>query len=155
MKHPKPNTPSPDSLGVLPTLPRFTLETLRAIRMATGDAESTIAAYAYTHGGTTATKYARFEDLSHAEREAALLFILRYGKAGEIRRKGKPRGRAAAGKPRTKPTPPPLDIADLAPVDLDSIEPPTLPELTGEGIPQYAGEKVLPPPKKPTPHRKQ
>ena len=64
MKHPQPdtNTPSPDKLGVFPTLPRFTLETLREIRIATGDGDSTIAAYTYTHGGADVTKYAEFSE---------------------------------------------------------------------------------------------
>ena len=157
MKHPKPdtNTPSPDKLGVFPTLPRFTLETLREIRIATGDGDSTIAAYTYTHGGADVTKYAEFSDLTHAEREAALLFILRYSGAARIHRKGKPRGRAVAGKRqrtrRATPPPCPLDTIELDPVDLDSLTP-TDPAALVDAEPP---KKVLPPAEKPTPHRKQ
>lgn len=109
---------------IFATRPRFNLDTLREIRIATGDGESTIAAYTYTHKGKLFTKYAPFEDLTPAERKAALLFILKYSGAAAIRRKGKPRGRAVTGK-RTSAgrQPPPLDLdkIEFEPIDPDSI----------------------------------
>jgi hypothetical protein len=116
-----------DTPGTLPTRPRFTLETLREIRIATGDGESTIAEYTYTHKGQTVKKYATFEDLTRPEREAALLFILKYSGAAAIRRKAKPRGRAVtgAGQKRTGRQPPPFDLdkIEFQEITPDSMKP--------------------------------
>ena len=102
--------------------PRFTLDTLQEIRFSTGDAETTIAAYTIRQGEKTVTRYDDIEGLTHAERETALAFILKYAKGQTIRRKGKPRGRAVKGK-ATEHIPPPLDLEkiELAPVDIESI----------------------------------
>ena len=145
--HPKPdqNTPSPDNLGALPTRPRFTLETLREIHIATGDGESTIAEYTYTHRGQTVKKYATFEDLTRQEREAALLFILKYSGAAAIRRKAKPRGRAVTGtgQKRTGRQPPPFDLdkIEFEPITPDSIQPNELEEITLQGEDQTGGKQ--------------
>lgn len=110
---------------------RFTLETLQSVRYSRGDAETTIAEYTYTYNGGSVTKYARIEDLTRAERDSVLKFILLYGAAQTITRRGKPRGIAVAAripgykpKPR-RPTAPPVDsIADLElePVTLEQLE---------------------------------
>ncbi|MDD2956488.1 MAG: hypothetical protein PHD67_09280 [Oscillospiraceae bacterium] len=118
-----------DDVGKMtfPHRPRFTLETLKQVRIATGDGESTIAAYTYTHGGQTFTRYEDIEGLTHAEREAALAFMLKYSKGQTIDRKGKPRGRAVTGtRPytaRQQTAPPPLDLekVEFEPVDIDSL----------------------------------
>lgn len=111
----------------VPQKPRFTLADLREIRIATGDGETTIAGYTYTYKGQTVNRYAAFEDLTHAEREAALEFILKYSKTQAIRRKAKPRGKAVAGKPKK---PAPLNPADITldEISLDDIkfDPPEL-----------------------------
>lgn len=151
---PDPNAPSPDKLGVFPSRPRFTLDTLREVRIATGDGDSTIAGYTYTHRGQTFTKYAAFEDLTPAERKAALLFILKYSGTAAIRRKGKPRGRAVTGtrtNARRQPPPFDLDKIELEPVDPDSIAPTDPAALLDAGD----VEKVLPAADDQTPRRKQ
>jgi hypothetical protein len=111
----------------VPQKPRFTLADLQEIRIATGDGETTIAGYTYTYKGQTVNRYAAFEDLTHAEREAALEFILKYSKTQAIRRKAKPRGKAVAGKPKK---PAPLNPADITldEISLDDIkfDPPEL-----------------------------
>jgi hypothetical protein len=111
----------------VPQKPRFTLADLQEIRIATGDGETTIAGYTYTYKGQTVNRYAAFEDLTHAEREAALEFILKYSKTQAIRRKAKPRGKAVAGKPKK---PAPLNPADITldEINLDDIkfDPPEL-----------------------------
>ena len=132
---PKKKTPKPeieataaDLAGALtfPTRPRFTLETLREIRIATGDGDCTIAEYTHLHNGTLTTKYVEFSDLTHAEREAALEFILRYSGAAAIRRKGKPRGRAVAGrragKARKRDTLTESELRDLDNLDFGNID---------------------------------
>ena len=98
-----------------PTKPRFTLETLQEIRIATGDGESTIAAYRQRLAtGAIVEKYAAFEDLTQAEKIAAFAFMLKYCKTQIIRRKGKPRGRAV-NRTHTAPRsePPPLDLSKI------------------------------------------
>jgi hypothetical protein len=120
----------------VPQKPRFTLADLQEIRIATGDGETTIAGYTYTYKGQTVNRYAAFEDLTHAEREAALEFILKYSKTQAIRRKAKPRGKAVAGKPKK---PAPLNPADITldEISLDDIkfDPPELMiELPEQGI---------------------
>lgn len=120
----------------VPQNPRFTLADLQEIRIATGDGETTIAGYTYTYKGQTVNRYAAFEDLTHAEREAALEFILKYSKTQAIRRKAKPRGKAVAGKPKK---PAPLNPADITldEISLDDIkfDPPELMiELPEQGI---------------------
>lgn len=103
----------------IPQKPRFTLESLQEIRIATGDGDSSIAGYTYTYNGQTVNRYATFDDLTHTEREAALEFILKYSKTQAIRRKGKPRGIAVKGKATARITPPlipeniTLDLRDL------------------------------------------
>lgn len=132
---PKKKTPKPeieataaDLAGALtfPTRPRFTLETLREIRIATGDGDCTIAEYTHLHNGTLTTKIVEFSDLTHAEREAALEFILRYSGAAAIRRKGKPRGRAVAGrragKARKRDTLTESELRDLDNLDFGNID---------------------------------
>lgn len=118
----------PEKIRV-PQKPRFTLADLQEIRIATGDGDSTIAGYTYTHKGQTVNRYAAFEDLTRAEKEAALDFILRFSKTQAIRRKAKPRGKAVAGKPQRK-TAPPLNPADITldEINLDDIklDPPDL-----------------------------
>lgn len=119
-------TAKADTPGEFPSRPRFTLDTLREIRIATGDGESTIAAYTHIHTGKPVTKYATFETLTHAEREAALAFILKYSGAAAIRRKAKPRGRAITGtKTRAEKRPAPFDLGkiEFEPVDIDSLSP--------------------------------
>lgn len=148
--------------GEFPTRPRFNLESLREIRIATGDGESTLAAYTYTVGGTQFVKYATFDELTHAEREAALEFVLRFG-AVHVRRKAKPRGRAAA--PRTRRPPATLDLSevDLSVPDFGEYD---LPDTNGEGFddlldlaltdrPDPDAGKVLPRKGKTAPRRKQ
>ena len=105
---------------VFPHKPRFTPETLQEIRFSTGDSETTIAAYTITQDGKPVTRYDSIEGLTHAERETALAFILKYAKGQTIRRKGKPRGRA--GKAPEK-MPPPLDLEkiEFEPVDIESL----------------------------------
>ena len=120
----------------VPQKPRFTLADLQEIRIATGDGETTIAGYTYTYKGQTVNRYAAFKDLTHAEREAALEFILKYSKTQAIRRKAKPRGKAVAGKPKK---PAPLNPADITldEISLDDIkfDPPELMiELPEQGI---------------------
>ena len=161
-----------DNLGAkLPTRPRFTLDSLREIRIATGDGESTIANYTYTINGASYTKYAAYDDLTKSEREAALTFMLKFSGATVIRRKGKPRGRAVAGRNqrrRRQPAPGALELTDFEfeplqmdfePCDLE-FEPLELtdrdfevPGLTDQ--PEAEAEKVLPKPKKRRPRRKQ
>lgn len=109
--------------------PRFTLETLQTVRYSRGDGETTIAEYTYTHNGETVTKYAPLEDLTKAEREAALSFLLMYGKGDTATRKAKPRGRAVAQrqpgyKPKTRKEPPPLDLSkvEIEPITLEQLE---------------------------------
>lgn len=109
--------------------PRFTLDTLQSIRYSPGDGETTIAQYTYTHNGESVTKYAPLEDLTKAEREAALSFLLLYGKGDTATRKAKPRGRAVAQrqpgyKPRPRKEPPPFDLStlEIEPVTLEQIE---------------------------------
>lgn len=99
----------------IPKKPRFTLETLQEIRIATGDGENTIAAYRQRlQSGAIAEKYAAFEDLTQAEKNAAFAFMLKYCKAQTIRRKGKPRGKAVAGtRPAPRSEPPPLDLSKI------------------------------------------
>ncbi len=145
-KHPQPepNTPSPDTLGAFPTRPRFTLDTLREIRIATGDGDSTIAAYTHMHRGKPVTKYATFDTLTHAEREAALAFILKYTGAAAIRRKAKPRGKAVSGgRDQRRQYPKFETMPELYPLDMDTanltpIQPPAL-ENIPENIP-FPGE---------------
>lgn len=147
-------TAKADTQGTLPSRPRFTLDTLREIRIATGDGDSTIAAYTHIHRGKTVTKYATFDTLTHAEREAALAFILKYSGAAAIRRKAKPRGRAVTGgrdqrrrypKFETMPELEPLDMdtANLTPIDanLTPIEPRELEEITLRGEDQTGGNQ--------------
>ena len=138
-------TAKADTPGEFPSRPRFTLDTLREIRIATGDGESTIAAYTHIHTGKPVTKYATFDTLTHAEREAALAFILKYSGAAAIRRKAKPRGRAVTGgrdqrrrypKFETMPELEPLDMANLTP-----IEPRELEEITLRGEDQTGGNQ--------------
>lgn len=136
-KHPQPepNAPSPDTAGAFPSRPRFTLDTLREIRIATGDGDSTIAAYTHIHRGKAVTKYATFDTLTHAEREAALLFILKYSGAAAIRRKAKPRGKAiTGGRDQRRRQYPKFDtLPELEPLDTDSLNPPELEKIVFPG----------------------
>jgi len=118
-------TAKADTPGEFPSRPRFTLDTLREIRIATGDGESTIAAYTHIHTGKPVTKYATFETLTHAEREAALAFILKYSGAAAIRRKAKPRGKAvsARGSDPRRQYPKFDTMPELAPLDAESLTP--------------------------------
>lgn len=70
-----------------PKRPRFTEETLQEIRIADGDGETTVAAYSFTHNGQPAEKVAPLDELTAAEREAALAFILKHAPAAKIKRK--------------------------------------------------------------------
>lgn len=105
-----------------PTRPRFTLDDLREIRIAGGDGESTVAAYCFDHNGEPAEKVVALDDLTHAEREAALAFILAHGQAAAIRRK-KPK------KTRRSPRLYSTEAVEFDPVDLDELKPPSLPEI--------------------------
>jgi hypothetical protein len=109
--------------------PRFSLETLQTVRYCKGDGETTIAEYTYTHNGETVKRYSPFEDLTHAEREAALCFILMYGTGQTATRKAKPRGRAVAQrqpgyKPKPRKEPPPFDLSklEIEPITLEQLE---------------------------------
>lgn len=109
--------------------PRFTLETLQTIRYCRGDGETTIAEYTYTHNGETVKRYAPVEDLTKAEREAALSFLLLYGKGDTATRKAKPRGRAVAQrqpgyktKPRKEPPPEMFDLSTLEDAETPPIK---------------------------------
>lgn len=107
---------------------RFNLDNLQCIRYSRGDGETTIAEYTYNSGGKTVTKYAPVEDLTKAERDAALTFILLYGdKTTAATRRKKPRGRAVASRtpgnnPRPKATPI-IDAAELEDITLEQIAP--------------------------------
>lgn len=109
-----------------PQKPRFTLDTLQEIRIATGDGESTIAAYRQRLAdGATVEKYAAFEDLTQAEKNTALVFMLKYCKAQTIRKKGKPRGKAVTGTrcaPRSEPPPFDLSTIEFEPLELPPDE---------------------------------
>lgn len=61
-----------------PVEPRFTLESLREIRIPKG-AGSTVTAFVFIHAGKKVEKYATVEDLTDQERTAALAFILEHG----------------------------------------------------------------------------
>ena len=108
-----------------PTRPRFTLDDLREIRIAGGDGESTVAAYCFDHNGEPAEKVVSMDDLTHAEREAALAFILAHGQAAAIRRKKQQKPRKARRSPRLYNT----EAVEFDPVDLDDLKPPSLPEI--------------------------
>lgn len=108
-----------------PTRPRFTLDDLREIRIAGGDGESTVAAYCFDHNGEPAEKVVSMDDLTHAEREAALAFILAHGQAAAIRRKKQQKPRKARRSPRLYNT----EAVAFEPVDLDDLKPPSLPEI--------------------------
>ena len=89
----------------------FTLETLRAINFCTGQ----IAEYTYTTpDGQTVTETAGIEDLTAAERTAALIFILRYCRAQSVRKGG-----------HRRPAKPPTDlIKELENyiIDIDALD---------------------------------
>lgn len=127
-------TDKADTPGTFPSRPRFTLDTLREIRIATGDGESTISAYTHIHRGKAVTKYATFETLTHAEREAALAFILKYSGAAAIRRKAKPRGKAVSGGRDQRRQYPKFDhVPELEPLDKANLNPPELEEIAFPG----------------------
>jgi hypothetical protein len=72
----------PDILGNLTFSPepRFTLASLREIRIPAGDTRSSLCAYIFIKRGKRIEKIARLEDLSDKERAAALAFILHHGR---------------------------------------------------------------------------
>lgn len=94
---------------MLPLKPRFTLEGLREIRIASGEGESTLANYVFIHKGRKVEKYARLEDLSKAEQAAALAFILLHGET-RVKRKTPIRER------------PPIDLEALSLDDLPDLD---------------------------------
>ena len=100
---------------MLPVKPRFTLEGLREIRIASGEGESTLANYVFIHKGRKVEKYARLEDLSKAEQAAALAFILLHGET-RVKRKTPIRER------------PPIDLEALSLDDLPDLDAGTSPE---------------------------
>lgn len=61
-----------------PKKPRFTLESLREIRIPKG-AGCTVTAFVFIHEGRKVEKIAGVEDLTAEERTAALAFILEHG----------------------------------------------------------------------------
>ena len=81
----------PDILGNLTFSqePRFTLASLREIRIPAGDTRSSLCAYIFIKRGKRIEKIARLEDLSDKERAAALAFILHHGRT-IIRRHSSP-----------------------------------------------------------------
>lgn len=105
-----------------PKRPRFTEETLQEIRIADGDGETTVAAYSFTHNGQPAEKVAPLDELTAAEREAALAFILKHAPAAKIKRK---KARRSRKQPRLFNEAP----VEFEPVDLDSLTPPELPDM--------------------------
>lgn len=99
----------------LPVRPRFSLDALREIRIASGEGESTLANYVFIHKGRKVEKYARLEDLSKAEQAAALAFILLHGET-RVKRKTPIRER------------PPIDLEALSLDDLPDLDAGTSPE---------------------------
>ena len=100
----------------LPVKPRFSLDALREISIASGEGESTLANYVFIHKGRKVEKYARLEDLSRAEQAAALAFILLHGET-RVKRKTPIRER------------PPIDLEALSLDDLPDLDAGTSPEM--------------------------
>lgn len=113
----------------LPNRPRFTLDDLQEIRIAEGDGESTIAAYSFTHKGQTVERIARLDDLTRAEREAVLSFILTHAPAVTIRRR-KPKKQREGYAHDAYPTRLyNTEAVEFEPIDVDALTAPQMPEF--------------------------